>query len=188
MTQEEDIKKLMQLLQKGKTHTRTAKDIRESILNKISVEPSSDIKKEYFRRVDTSRLLKTALIYCIDNKIKTRDDGLKQDGKKLITDLTRELNENMDSPRPTIVSDGKTSKYRFKDGSESTLESYAPIKETVLENQLLNKINKLENLCSEALGFISKIEKQLWHRDDGIEEIDFTKEIEEEGENGTGAE
>lgn len=182
MSKEDDVKKLMNLLEGKSSGTgKSAKDIRESILNKISSEPSNDIKKEYFRRVDNSRLLKTAIIYCIYNK-DLQDNELKTEGKRLVQKLTSELNENMSSPRPTISTDGQNYKYRFKDGSESTLENYAPIKETVFENQLLNKINKLENLCSDALGYIIRIEKQLWHRDDGIEEIDFTEDWMEKNE------
>lgn len=177
MSQEEDIKKIMRLLDKGESYKKPAKDIQTSILQKIASEPGNDIKTEYFKLIKECRLMKTALIQCLNNT--SINNGLNEKGQEILDKLTEELTGGIEALKPTIMSDGTNQKFRFKDGSESTFENYNQVKDTVLENILLNKINKLENICSNALGFIATVEKQMWHRDDGIEEIDITKGSEE---------
>jgi len=168
---EEMAKKLMGLLE-GKTSTgKPVKDIRTAILRELTDDSSNDIKKEYFRLLRQGKLIKSAVLVCINK------DGLeenkKNEEKKIIENITDILQEQMQTPRPNIMSDGSFRKYSFYDTSEATLENYEQVKNTVVENTMLNKINRMEDKYSEALGFIATVDRKLWEYEDGILEIEL---------------
>ena len=170
---EEAIKKMMNLIDRGDTLRKPDKDIKTMLLRELGRETTNDVKKEYFKLIKECELVKTALIYSIKNNNLPIEQ--RQQGERLIQNLTAILKQKIISPAPKIQGDTQFRKYGFYDGSEATLESYNLVKDTVLEVTLFNKINELKNICSDALGFITQIEKTFWHKDDGIEEIDPTQ-------------
>jgi len=179
MAQDEDLKKLSRLLERGDSLRKAPKDIMTSILLKISTQPTNDVKKEYFEILKECKLMKTALMQCLNNGTIKSNQELKNEGEILLKKITAKLSEEIEPLKPVIIKDSSANqKFRFRDGSESIIENYNQVKDTVLENQLLNRINILENLCSDALGYVARVEKQLWQREDGIEEIDLTKKTE----------
>lgn len=174
-TSEEMAKKMMDLLERTDYTRKSVKDIRTAIFKELSEPPSNDIKMRYFKVIKECRLIKAAILYYINQKM---DYSLKAEGTKIIEEITEGLLDEIKPLKPTIMdAGGGSKKFRFQDGSEATIENYEQIKNTVLDNILLNKINKLENFYSDALGFIVKVEKQMWQRDDRIGDIDLRRGV-----------
>jgi len=176
MDQTDKAKVLAQYLDKDTAQTRRpVKDLKTAILKGLSDEPTNDIKKEYAKEIRNIKMIKTAIIFQKKTN-KINDATLVTEANKIIKSIDDLLNGTIETPRPKIYGESTFKKYAFKDGSESTFENYEQVKNTVVENTLLNLINKISSVYSDGLGFLAQIEKSLWERDDGIEEIDFTGE------------
>lgn len=162
----DDIRKLIQTTTSIK---KQAKDIKTSILQDLNEDAENDCKKEYFRMIKKLGKLRARLS---KEKTLTADDN----GKTIIMRIDEILGSTIPSPTPKILADGK--KYSFRDGSEADISSYTNVMNMNIELALINQINKLQILYSEALANIMQLdsEKDLWSRDDGIEEINLIKE------------
>ena len=168
--EKEELNEIRKLISATTAVKKSVKDVKTSILQDLSEESDNDCKKEYFKMV--KRLMKLRSRLAKETNLQTD----KNTGKTVVTRIDAILNLPVPSPGPMIIADGK--KYRFKDGSEADISSYQNVMNMNIELSLINRINELQIVYSDALAEIMTLEKEkdLWVRDDGIEEIDFTKD------------
>lgn len=167
--EKEELNEIRKLVSAATAVKKSVKDVKTSILQDLSEESDNDCKKEYFRMI--KRLMKLRSRLAMETKLPTDESG-----KTVVTRIDEILGLKVPSPEPIVLSDGK--KYQFKDGSQADISSYTNVMNMNIELSLINIINKLQIVYSEGLAEIMKLEKEkdLWARDDGIEEIDFTKD------------
>jgi len=180
MTNEEAVKKLMSLLEGGKSGKTPVKDFKTALLRSLSEDPSNDVRVEYARILRDLRLMATAINYKIN--CDGCDDSLKRKASALMEKINTLIKVKFESPTPKIYGDDSFRKYCFRDGSEATFENYDQVKNTVMETMLLNQINELNVLISEGESLLLRLENDLWEFNDGIEEIDPSKELKTEND------
>lgn len=174
MTEEEKLAKKLLSLTEG-MKTKTPKDLYTAILTRMNRSRSHDIYIEYFECLEDVRQVKAGIKINLENN--SISGEIKKKGEDIISNIDKEYKEQIITPKADIDSTGN--KYTFDLGGSSTLEDYEKFKKTIQETDLLNKISRLSNLCSDGLAFLGIQKNEFWYRDDDIEEIDVTQEIED---------
>ena len=168
--EKDELNEIRKLISATTAVKKAVKDVKTSILQDLSEESDNDCKKEYFRMI--KRLMKLRSRLAKETNLSTD----KETEETVVDRIDKILESPVPSPEPIILADGK--KYQFKDGSQADISSYQDVMNMNIELSLINRINKLQIVYSEALAEIMALEKEkdLWFRDDRMEMIDFTKD------------
>ena len=174
MSEEENlVKKLLHLTEGAKA--KPSKDLFTAILTRMNRGRSQDIYVEYFECLEDMRQIKAGIqINLKNNAIKKEDKELEE---KILNNINVACEDQLATPKAEI--DSSCKKYLFGLGGSAQFEDYEKFKKTIQETNLINKITKMSNLCSDGLAFLGIEKPEFWFRDDGVEEIDITKETNE---------